>query len=233
MSDTLPRQYARTRGFSLGLPRSFTISPDGDRVLFLRSRHGSDPVTCLWELDITQGRERLIVDPGDAAEELPPEETIRRERVREQSRGVTTYTTDHAVTRAAYALSGRLWLVDLEAARVRELPAAGLVVTPRLSPDGSAIAYVSGGSLRIIDTDGTDHSADRALATPEGRDVTYGRPEHVAAESMGRHRGFWWAPDSARLLIARVDDTPVRRLHLSNPADPGSPPVERAYPIAG
>jgi len=35
-----PRQYARTRRFTLGVPHAFTVSPDGERVLFLRTRSG-------------------------------------------------------------------------------------------------------------------------------------------------------------------------------------------------
>jgi dipeptidyl-peptidase 4 len=55
VTASLPRQYARTRRFTLGVPRSFTIAPDGGRVLFLRSRAGDDPVTGLWELDVASG----------------------------------------------------------------------------------------------------------------------------------------------------------------------------------
>ena len=80
---------------------------------------------------------------------------------------------------------------------------------------------------------GADGSGDRALATPEGPDVTYGLPEHVAAESMGRDRGFWWAPDGSRLLVARVDNAPVQRWYIASPADPAKPPVEIAYPATG
>lgn len=40
MSTSLPRQYARTRRFTLGTPHDFTIAPDGERVAFLRSRSG-------------------------------------------------------------------------------------------------------------------------------------------------------------------------------------------------
>ena len=37
MADSFPRQYARTRGFNLGTPRSFSVADDGSRVAFLRT----------------------------------------------------------------------------------------------------------------------------------------------------------------------------------------------------
>ena len=52
MAIGFSRQYARTRRFTLGAPRGFQVCPDGSRVLFLRSRDGTDPVTCLWALDL-------------------------------------------------------------------------------------------------------------------------------------------------------------------------------------
>ena len=60
----LPRQLARTRGFLLGTPSQFTVSPDGGTVLFLRSRGGTDPVNCLWALDVATATERLLADPS-------------------------------------------------------------------------------------------------------------------------------------------------------------------------
>jgi len=64
MTESFPRLRARTRRFTLGLPRSFQISPGGDRVAFLRSRGGGDPVNCLWVLDVATGAERLVADPA-------------------------------------------------------------------------------------------------------------------------------------------------------------------------
>jgi len=69
------------------------------------------------------------------------------------------------------------------------------------------------------------------LAAENG--VTWGLAEFVAAEEMGRFRGYWWAPDSAGVLAARVDETPVQRWHIADPANPDSPPAEVAYPRAG
>ena len=66
MTDSFPRRQARTRRFTLGAPRGITISPDGDRIVFLRSRGGTDPVTCLWTLDAGRAAtERLVADPRE------------------------------------------------------------------------------------------------------------------------------------------------------------------------
>ena len=96
--DTLPRQLARTRRFSLGHPARASVSPDGGTVFFLRSRAGDDPVSCLWAVDCAAGAERLLADPvrllAGAAEQLPDEELTRRERTREMSGGIVGYAAD-------------------------------------------------------------------------------------------------------------------------------------------
>src|SRR3990172_5953375 len=67
--DEFPRQVASTRGFSLGVPRSFKVSPDGERVVFLRTTAGDDPVSCLWVLDVARGVERPVFDPRSTGAE--------------------------------------------------------------------------------------------------------------------------------------------------------------------
>src|SRR5215831_1653110 len=110
MTDSFPRQQARTRNFSLGVPRSFQVSPDGARIVFLRSKSGSDPVTCLWAADLPadpSGQdglvERLIVDPVavGANDEEPGAERARRERSREIAGGVVAFAADADCTMAA------------------------------------------------------------------------------------------------------------------------------------
>ncbi len=232
--ESFPRQYARTRHFTLGRPRSFRISPDGSSILFCRSRAGSDPITMLWRFDVDAGREELLVDPatlvGEGSGELPPEEQARRERARETSEGIVRFTADRELTRAVFDLAGRLFLADLASGAVRELPVQQPAVDPRLDPTGHRVAYVSSASLRVI---GADGSGDRALAVAEGLDVSYGLAEFVAAEEMGREAGFWWSPDGERLLVARVDESTVHRIYLSDPAHPERSPREMAYPDTG
>ena len=61
----------------------------------------------------------------------------------------------------------------------------------------------------------------------------FGLAEFVAAEEMDRTRGYWWAPDGTAVLVARVDETPVQRWHIADPANPGRVPREVGYPSAG
>ncbi|MFB8249787.1 prolyl oligopeptidase family serine peptidase [Streptomyces sp. NPDC055952] len=232
--DSFPRRHARTQRFTLGAPRSFTVAPDGSRVVFLRSRSGTDRANALWVLDPEGGAERVAADPrallGGGAEDLSPEERARRERSREGGAGIVAYATDAAVELASFALSGRLFTAELRAGTARELPVPGPVIDPRPSPDGRFVAYTARGALRVVEAEG---AGDRALAEPEAENVGYGLAEFVAAEEMSRSRGFWWAPESDRLLVARVDDTPVQRWWIADPAHPQREPQRVAYPAAG
>ncbi len=274
MADTFPRQYARTRRFTLGEPRGFRVSPDDCRVVFLRSRGGSDPVTCLWVLDLPapnapapgvpgpstsaapdpgapgegpaegaatpgSGRaphptERLVADPLalftlDAA--LPEAEKAQRERLRESAEGITSFAADKELTLACFTVQGRLFITDLRdpGAAPRSIPPNG-VFDPRLSPDGSFIAYLAGRSVRVCAADGSD---DRQLAGEDDEQITWGQADFVAAEELDRYRGYWWSPDSTRLLAARVDTTAVQQWHISDPAHPERTPAVHRYPAAG
>ncbi|MFF9083177.1 prolyl oligopeptidase family serine peptidase [Streptomyces rubiginosohelvolus] len=231
---SFPRQHARTQRFTLGAPRAFTVSPDETRVIFLRSTSGTDRTTRLWVLDPATGEERIAADPdvllGGSAEKLSAQERARRERTREGSSGIVSYAVDAAAELAAFALSGKVYVAELRAGTARALPVPGPVIDPRPSPDGRRIAYVAKGALRVVDATG---EGDRALAEPEDPQVTYGLAEFIAAEEMHRYRGFWWSPESDRLLVARADESPVQRWYIADPAHPGRKPAEVAYPAAG
>src|ERR1700722_16348067 len=225
MADSFPRQSARTQRFTLGAPRSFGVSPDGALVASLRSQGDTDPVTCLWVLDVAAGTERLVADPAGLSSSPPrpaqpadtehtperpppaapisprprpaepadtddPRERSRRERVREQASGIVGFATDDAFEVAAFALDGRVYLARLTGtAPVQELNTATPAADPRPDPAGRLVAYASGGALRVVDL---ATGQDRAVAEPgPGEDeVSFGRPEFVAAEEMDRTRGY-------------------------------------------
>jgi dipeptidyl-peptidase-4 len=317
MTESFPRQQARTRRFSLGVPRSFMVAPDGSRVAFLRSKGADDPVTCLWQLHVETGQEELVADPAaldPAGEDLSPQEKARRERAREQSGGIVGFAADRALSVAAFALAGRVYVTGLdpsggqddagareaagvqdeagarEAAGTREAAdgqtgprlagALAPAFDPRPDPTGTRVAYVHQGALHVTridgeargagDTSGADAASgdavsgtdaasgpdaaaagepigdgdasraggaaaeDLVVAGPAGAPgLSYGAAEFIAAEEMGRMRGYWWAPDGASLLVARVDESRVQRWHIADPANPARSPAAVAYPAAG
>ena len=236
--ESFPRQQARTRRFSLGAPRSFTVSPGGDRVLFLRSPSGDNPATALWCYDTQAGAERELASAAgllqDGEENLPAEERARRERPRELAGGIVGYACDDAVEHAAFALDGSLWWVAAggsgEPERPRQLAAPPGVFAPRPSPDGKYVAFLAGNRLCCVATAG---SADWEVLAEEGGDVSWGAAEFIAAEEMGRLRGYWWGPGSGEILAARVDESAVATWWTADPASPAAPPVPHRYPAAG
>ena len=232
--ESYPRQYARTHRFTAGAPRGFAVSPDGTRVVFVRSSSGTDVVGRLWEVDAGTGTERLLADPTvlhEGPEELSPEEHARRERMREGASGIVGYSTDTALTVASFALSGGLYTVPLTGTSpVLALDVPGPVLDPRVSPDGTYVAYSSGRSLRVARIDGAD---DRALAEPVHAHETCGLADFVAAEELDRQTGFWWSPRSDALLVERVDESPVQEWWIADPVHPERAPRPHRYPAAG
>jgi dipeptidyl-peptidase-4 len=233
-----------------------TVADDGSRVLFLRSGSGDDPVNVLWLLCPETGDETLVADPANlpgVVDEggLPAAELARRERVRESASGIVAYDALADLSRVCFAVDGRVFLVEVPVpgavaagtagagdvpgadsglwqARIVELPSSGDAFDPRLSPDGSSVAYVSGSSLRITGAGGDRHLIGGSTPT-----VSWGSAEFIAAEEMGRSRGHWWSPDGGRILVTRVDTADVSEWWISSPVDPAAAPRAIRYPAAG
>jgi len=185
MTESFPRQHARTRRFSLGIPRSFKVSPDGSRVVFLRSQGGADPVTCLWQLHVRSGHEELVADPAalePAGEDLSPQEKARRERTREQAGGIVGFATDRELTVAAFSLAGRVYVTGLGTPDGREtggqekgprlLGARSPALDPRPDPTGTRVAYVHHGALHVTPIDRRASGAGGVTTTMTGPGAT-------------------------------------------------------------
>ena len=238
--DTFPRQYARTRRLTLGDPRDLRLDPSGDTAYFLRSRSGSDPMTCLWAVDVASGTERLLVDPATLGEgdSMSEAELARRERLRESAEGITAYDCDQQMARAVFTVAGRLVIAELADGRCTAVDIDGAVFDPRLSPDGRRCAMVRNGRLLVIDVshEATNSDDPPVVLLDLGEDVptvTWGMAEFIAAEEMGRYRGHWWSPESTRLAVCRVDDAPISEWDLTDPATPWKPARRVRYPAAG
>lgn len=230
---SFPRHSAKTQRFTLGAPRTFTISPDGQRIIFVRSSAGTDRIGRLYQYDVRNDVEELLVDPLnlliDGSENLSAEERARRERTREAAGGITSYSTDAKCANVAFVLSGKLYSFDIEGKKLVEQASQGVVIDPQLAPDGKSIAYITpDGELHL-----SRQGEVQVLCVPEHEDIFYGTAEFVASEEMSRHHGFWWSADSNSIFVERFDQSPVAKIWISDPANPDSQPREVRYPFVG
>ena len=233
MIESFPRQSAATRNFQLGAPRSFHVCESGEQVLFLRSESGRDSVNSLWIYDVAKRLETKLADPrvllADDAE-VPAAERARRERMRETTSGITSYSTDSSGTKVAFALSGQLFVGEISDAKFKNLNVAGPVIDPRLSPDSNFIAWSNGKDLCLTDFSG---SHLQNLTNEESENISWGLADFIASEEFGRMHGFWWSPESDSLIVESVDDSNVQSWWISDPATPAKTPQEIRYPAAG
>jgi len=226
------RDVAETRSFALGRPVGAKLTPDGRSVVFLRG--GSrDPTLRLYELDVSTGVVSELLAPEavlrGGEEQLSLEERVRRERMRMTLRGFTSFELSHDGTQLLVTLSGQLYVVRLADEQVVELPSTGWI-DPRFSRDGRYVAAVRDGELHAIEV---ATLVERRLTTGAGETLTHGLAEFAAQEEMSRHHGFWWSPDSTRLVYQETDVSGVEKHYIANPLEPSEPPRLSYYPRAG
>ena len=231
---TFPKQYAQTRRFSSGRARSFVISPENNLVFFVRSISKSDLRLALFSLDTTSGQEELLINPQDLKVKdedfLPAQEKARRERLRESGSGITTFSIDKSGENLCFALNGELWIYHVRTKQVSNIDLPGAIIDPRFSPDAKFIAGVINAGLYLYCL--ATRSGKIILAS-ENENVTYGLVDFIAAEELNRYRGFWWSPESDRLVVERVDESQVATVQITDPDNPSAETRNHRYPFAG
>jgi dipeptidyl-peptidase-4 len=228
LDDKFLADAAATFNFKLGLPAPLAVTRDG-AVLFRRTA-ARDFVADLYELDTRTGAVTILattatLTTGD--ERLSDAEKARRERTRTATRGVVDISVSDDGKFAMVPLGGTLYLIDRSTHTHRVINPEGAVYDPQLAPNGKSIAFVRNGDLWLAGGD----APRRLTAHPDG--IEYGVAEFVAQEEFGRRRGFWWSPDSTRLVFQRTDASKVDTLYVSDPRHPDRPATPFKYPRAG
>lgn len=226
------RELVETRNYSLGQPVSPQLTPDGKAVIFLRGG-ARDPVLRLYEFTIADSTLREILTPEKllqgAEEKLTAEERSRRERERQSLRGFTNFQLSKDGSKLLVTLSSKLYLITRADSQVTELPGSSWI-DPHFSPDGRAVAAVSGGEVHVIDL---ETKADLAVTSGATESLQHGVAEFVAQEEMDRNEGFWWAPDSQSIVYHETDNSGVESRFIADPLHPETAPAKNFYPRAG
>lgn len=213
------------------------ISPDGRAVTWLQGKDDDRWRLDLWEYDVASGERRVLVDSARVLPEevLSDEEKARRERQRIAAyRGIVEYQWAPGGRALLFPLGGELYLYDLDAApadALRKLTGGGGFATdPKVSPRGGYVSFVRDRDLWTIDL----KTGRETRLTRDGSDtIGNGVAEFVADEEMGRHTGYWWAPDDSAIAYARIDESgvPIQKRHEVYPDR--TEIVEQRYPAAG
>jgi dipeptidyl-peptidase 4 len=228
------RDWAATRGFSLGRPRSITVTPTGDAVLFLRSEPRSF-VHNLYSLNPATGEETVLLTAekllGNREERLTPEERARRERSRQANRGIVSYQLSEDGGTIVVPLSDQVFLFDRASGKIGSVPFRGQNnLDPRLSRSGKVLGWVRENQVRVMPLE-----LGQELSITEFSDdfITNGVSEFVAQEEMGRFEGFWISPDDMHIVYQQNDHAGVERLTIADPMKPESGAQNPFYPRAG
>ncbi len=213
--------------------RKLKISPDGNRVTFLRARADNRFQFDLWELRLADGSTHRLIDSLQLAptETLSADEKARRERERTASlSGILDYDWSPDGRQLLVPLAGALYLVDAANPQAARRVAEGDVSDPKISPRGRYLSFVRAQNLHVIDL---ANGALRTLTTDGQGTIHNGEAEFVAQEEMGQTTGYTWAPDDSAIAYKRFDESVVpvaRRVEIL--AD-RTEIVEQRYPAAG
>jgi dipeptidyl-peptidase-4 len=231
--DPWLRSISATRSFQLGRPTRPTFTPDAATVLFLRAEARS-PRQSLFAFDLASGTTREVLTAnrilGGATEDLSPEEKARRERQRITAGGLVSFELSRDGRHVLVPLSGQLYWVEWKTGESRRLPTGPGITDPKLSPDGSRVAYVRDHDVWTVPIDGGRESRVTRGGTAE---VTHGEAEFVAQEEMDRSTGWWWSPDGSQIVFEEADHRGVEVWHVTDPYQPGQPAAPQFYPRPG
>jgi dipeptidyl-peptidase-4 len=215
-------------------PRNLQIAPDGCCVTFLRGKPADQNQLDLWEYNLRDHATRLLVDSGKLesdGEQLSDAEKARRERARIAGlHGIVDYQWSPDSSRLLIPVNGDLYLYDLAGGLTRRLTHGANALDPKISPKGHYVSYVQDQNLWVIDlADGKPRQL-----THEGKGPIHnGEAEFVAQEEMGRHTGYWWAPDDSLIAFERYDDSHVPVTKRFEVYPDRTEVIEQHYPAAG
>jgi dipeptidyl-peptidase-4 len=193
----------------------------------------------LYSCNADGGVSQLAVHAGSGVSEskLSLEEQLRRERLRERGLGITRYFWAKDVPTLLVPDSNALY-VSNSGQPVRAVAtsakAAGPILDPVLSPDGTLVAYVQAGDIHVASTQpGSEGAPPHQVTSGATCNVTCGLADYIAQEELHCSMGLWWSPHGRAIAFCEVDTSAVQRYRIPHfEADPGAEEVH-AYPFAG
>jgi dipeptidyl-peptidase-4 len=214
------------------VPGSFAFTPDGTALTYLKSESASLS-RVLWRVTMDGDAPRVVARPpggGDTEANLSAAEKLRRERQRLRETGITQVIPAEEADVRIIPLQGDLYLQRGDAPLERITESASPEIDPKLTRDGSRIAYVRDDELFVLDL---ATRKETRLTQGAGAGITHGLAEFIAQEEMGRSSGFWWSPDGARIAYQETDERHIPLYSIVHQGGEDFSVETHRYPFAG
>ena len=215
------------------VPGMLRFTPDSTALTYLFSAEGS-LVRSLWRYDIETGERKVIAGPPAGAtheEQLSREEELRRQRLRLRELGVTSYQwADKTAVPTLLVPDGGQLSVAIGDRSLSVLEGTEGALDPKLSRDGSLVAFIRNGDLFVTETMG---GPVRRLTHDAEDGLTNGVAEFIAAEELDRDDGFWWSPDGSQIAYIRADSRHIPKYPIVHQGKNAVDVEEHRYPFAG
>ncbi|MEP3655410.1 MAG: DPP IV N-terminal domain-containing protein [Litorimonas sp.] len=209
------------------------IAPSGEFVTVLQGRKDNARQNDLWAYDLETGEGRLLVSSTDilqGPEILSEEEKNRRERAREYGSGIISYSWV-GDSLLLFPLGGDIYLYDLETQESRQVTATkGFETDPKVSANGSTVAYVRDNELYIKDL---KTGLERQLSDGSTDTIRNATASFVVQEELARNTGYWVSGDAKTVAYTLIDESAIA---IENRIDFGADGVKniaQRYPFAG
>ena len=217
----------------MDIPSSFSFSPDGKYLTYLKSVDTSG-YKALYGLDLNTKSEFLIVDSlGDSSAKETLEEQLRKQRLRQMAGGISQYfwTKDSKIL---IPHQGNIYWLDGPFSTPELLMSASdnPCLDVKASPNGDFISFVQNGDIHLIEVE----SKTSFRLTDGEDDSTRGLADYIAQEEMGRNTGYWWSSDSCYVAFTEVNEKHIPEFLINHVGSDsvGSDAIEsHRYPFSG
>ncbi len=191
-------------------PQNVKFSPDGARVTFLRPSAADYKILDLWEYNLTDRTEKLLVVAAritGGVEKLSQEERARRERMRITSKGIVSYSWSKDGRKLLFPLGGDLYQYDIQDGKAKRLTRSEAYETDsRFSPMGHYVSYILDHNLHIVDV---RTGKSRQMTRSTSPTIKNGSAEFIAMEELDRDTGYWWSENEEYIAFVQYDEAPV------------------------
>ncbi len=215
------------------LPGGMAFSADGKALIFLKSE-ANDSGRVLWRVDVDPGSmPRVIARPpgqGTTESNVSRAEALRRERMRLRETGITQVVHAARADVSVIPIRGDLYLLRGAGPLERLTETAATEIDPRLSADGSLLAFVRDDELYVLDLASRKETRLTEGATTG---LSHGLAEFIAQEEMDRFAGYWWSPDGKLIAYQETDERDVPNFSIVHQGGEDWSVETHRYPFAG